>query len=128
MREKVLITGASGFIGFHLIEAALSKRLDVYAAVRKGSDVSHLKDYDITFCELDYTNVQGLAQQLAAAGFNYIIHAAGATRAGSQQLYDTINASYAFNLASAAIAGLGTQLQKFVLVSSLAAVGPLNSR
>ena len=128
MKEKVLITGASGFIGFHLIEAALSKRLDVYAAVRPGSDISHLKEYDIGFCELDYTNVKILSKQLAAIGCHYIIHAAGATRAGSQQMYDTVNASYAFNLASAALEGLGSQLRQFVFVSSLAAAGPLNSR
>ncbi|HEX6431330.1 MAG TPA: NAD-dependent epimerase/dehydratase family protein [Niastella sp.] len=127
MKEKVLITGASGFIGFHLIEAALRQRFDVYAAVRSGSDISHLKEYDIKFCELDYTNVKELSKQLAATGCHYIIHAAGATRAGSQQMYDTINASYAFNLASAAVEGLESQLRKFVFVSSLAAVGPLNS-
>ena len=128
MKEKVLITGASGFVGFHLIEAALAKGLDVYAAVRKGSDIKHLKEYDIRFCELDYTNSSLLAEQLAAAGFTYIIHAAGATRAATQQTYDTINADYAFNLASAAVTGLGTVLKKFVFVSSLAAVGPLESR
>jgi nucleoside-diphosphate-sugar epimerase len=43
-------------------------------------------------------------------------------------MYDTVNASYAFNLASAALEGLGSQLRQFVFVSSLAAVGPLNSR
>jgi UDP-glucose 4-epimerase len=128
MKEKVLITGASGFVGFHLIEAALGKGLDVYAAVRPGSDIKHLKEYDISFCELDYTHSPQLVKQLAAGGFNYIIHAAGATRAGTQQMYDTINASYAFNLASAAVEGLGGVLKKFVLVSSLAAVGPLDSR
>ena len=47
MREKVLITGASGFIGYHLIETALRKRLEVVAAVRPGSDIDHLKEYDI---------------------------------------------------------------------------------
>lgn len=128
MKEKVLITGASGFIGFHLIEEALLRNLDVYAAVRPGSNLKHLKEYAINFCELDYTNVQELTKQLAAGGYTYIIHAAGATRAGSQQMYDTINASYAFNLASAAVEGLGPLLKKFVLVSSLAAVGPLDSR
>jgi nucleoside-diphosphate-sugar epimerase len=128
MKEKVLITGASGFVGFHLIEAALDKGLEVYAAVRAGSDTRHLKEFDIRFCELDYTNEQLLAEQLAAAGFTYIIHAAGATRAASQQSYDTINAGYAYNLANAAVKGLGNGLKKFVLISSLAAVGPLDSR
>jgi len=127
MKEKVLITGASGFIGFHLVEAALNRGLSVCAAIRPGSAIDHLKEYDIEFCELDYTNVKRLAEQLAATGCHYIIHAAGATRANSQQAYDTVNADYAFNLASAAVEGLGSQLRQFVFVSSLAAVGPLNS-
>jgi UDP-glucose 4-epimerase len=45
MRQKVLITGASGFVGFHLIEAALAKGLDVYAAIRKSSDIRHFQSY-----------------------------------------------------------------------------------
>jgi len=128
MKEKVLITGASGFVGFHLIVEALRRDLEVYAAVRKGSDTRHLKEFDLRFCELDYTNPSMLEKQIADGGFNYIIHAAGATRAGSQQQYDTINAGYAFNLANAAAAVPGTVLKKFVLISSLAAVGPLDSR
>jgi UDP-glucose 4-epimerase len=127
MKEKVLITGASGFIGFHLIEAALRNGLSVYAGIRAGSDVSHLKGYDIRYCELDYTNRELLTEQVAATGCNYIVHAAGATRAVTQQAYDTINADYGVNLASAALAGLGDRLIKFVYVSSLAAMGPLNS-
>lgn len=125
MKEKVLITGASGFVGFHLIEAALQRGFAVCAAVRKGSNIHHLKEYDIEYCELDYTNKALLATQLAATGCTYIIHAAGATRAASQQAYNTINADYAFNLAGAALEGLGSRLQRFVFISSLAAVGPL---
>lgn len=124
MNEKVLITGASGFIGFHLVEAALRRGLSVQAAIRAGSDVNHLKGYNIGFCELDYSNRELLAKQLAATGCSYIVHAAGVTRAGSQQAYDTINAEYAFNLASAALEGLGNRLVRFVFVSSLAAIGP----
>ncbi len=128
MKEKVLITGASGFIGFHLIEAALQKGLAVCAAVRPGSVIDHLKGFDLEFCELDYTNEEMLVKQLAATGSKYIIHAAGATRAGSQQAYDTINAGYTLNLANAALKVPGKQITRFVFMSSLAAVGPLNDR
>lgn len=128
MKERILITGASGFIGFHLIEAALGRGLTVYAAVRTGSDVRHLKGYDIEFCELNYTNVELLTKQLEAIGCQYIIHAAGTTRTGSQEAYNAINAGYTVNLASAAIQALGSKLLKFVFISSLAALGPLNSR
>lgn len=126
MKEKVLITGASGFIGYHLIEAALRRGLAVCAGVRKGSDISHLKAFDITYCTLDYANQNVLAKQLADAGCRYIVHAAGATRAATQQAYDTINAQYTYNLAAAAVEALGDQLVSFALVSSLAAIGPLN--
>lgn len=128
MKEKVLITGASGFIGFHLIEAALQKGLAVVAAVRRESAIDHLKSYDIEYCELDYANEAQLTKQLAATGCNYIIHAAGATRAGSQQAYDTINAEYTFNLASAALKVPNKQITRFVFMSSLAAVGPLSDK
>src|SRR5689334_8065859 len=103
MKKKVLITGASGFIGFHLIEAALKRGLAVCAAVRPGSAIDHLKSYDLEYCELDYTNEALLTEQLTATGCDYIIHAAGATRAGSQEAYNTINATYTFNLASASL-------------------------
>ncbi|GAB3834279.1 hypothetical protein GCM10028895_54360 [Pontibacter rugosus] len=43
MKERVLITGASGFVGYHLIEAALQAGMDVYAAVRASSEVAHLE-------------------------------------------------------------------------------------
>lgn len=128
MKEKVLITGASGFIGFHLIEAAMRQGLSVYAGVRSGSDVSHLKGYDVRFCALDYNKPDELKRQLAATGCQYIVHAAGATRAASQDAYDTINAQYALNLAQAAMEGLGHRLASFALVSSLAAMGPLDNR
>jgi UDP-glucose 4-epimerase len=128
MKERILITGASGFIGFHLIEAALRRGFAVYAAIREGSDVRHLKGYDIEFCELTYRNVSLLTKQLEAIGCQYIIHAAGATRAASQEAFDTINAVYAVNLAKAAMQTSGSKLLKFVFISSLAALGPLNAR
>lgn len=128
MKESILITGASGFIGFHLIEAALNSGLTVYAAIRAGSDVRHLKGYDIRFCELKYDNVEELTKQLEEIGCQYIIHAAGTTRTGSQEAYNAINAGYALNLANAAMQALGNKLVKFVFTSSLAALGPLNER
>lgn len=124
-KEKVLITGASGFLGSHLITSALEKGLDVYAAVRKSSDVRHLKNLPISWSYLDYEDPAALQKELAEKRFNYIIHAAGVTKAVKQEDFNHINASYAVNLAKAIDLSEG-YFKKMVFISSLAAIGPLN--
>ncbi|HEY8784687.1 MAG TPA: NAD(P)-dependent oxidoreductase [Mucilaginibacter sp.] len=126
MKERVLITGASGFIGYHLIEEALKNNIEVYVAVRKSSRIDHLGSFDINYTYPDFTNISALKQELEENKYDYIIHAAGVTRARSQKEYNHINAGYTHNLALAALES-GINLKKFVLISSLAAVGPLNS-
>jgi UDP-glucose 4-epimerase len=125
MKEKVLITGASGFVGYHLLAEALQNSLEVYAAVRKNSRVEHLKDVDVKYTYLDYADVNALTQEIQDKQYDYIIHAAGITRAISVAEYDLVNATFTENLAKAAVRA-GT-VKKFVFISSLAAIGPLSN-
>jgi nucleoside-diphosphate-sugar epimerase len=121
MKKRVLITGASGFVGYHLIIEALNSGLDVYAAVRASSDVSHLKDLNITFTDLEYNSIKALRKNLSENKYNYIIHASGTTKAKNEAEYNRVNAEYSQNLG---IAAVESNIEKFVFVSSLAAVGP----
>jgi UDP-glucose 4-epimerase len=125
MKERVLITGASGFVGYHLIIEALQNNLEVYAAIRKSSSVDHLKGLDVKFVYLDFDNLNSLVQELREKQYHYIIHAAGALRALTPVEYNYINADYTYNLAQAAVI-TRQSFKKFVLISSLAALGPLN--
>lgn len=125
MKERVLITGASGFVGYHLITEALQNNLEVFVAVRKNSKVDHLRDLDIQYTYPQFNDLESLKKDIEENQYNYIIHAAGATRARSVEEYNTINAEYTSNLAQAALAS--GKLKKFVLISSLAAIGPLNT-
>jgi len=124
MKQKVLITGASGFVGFHLIEAALANDLDVYAAVRKSSDIKHLSSYKLNYTYLDFSSIESLAKELEEKQYDFIIHAAGTTKAISQDEYNKVNSLYTINLAQA-IEKSGIPLKKIVFISSLAAIGPL---
>ena len=121
--KRVLITGASGFVGYHLIDAAVKQGYEVFAAVRRASKVDHLKSLPISFTFLNFENVTSLEKEIKEKKYNYIIHAAGITKAGNKEKYETVNAVYTFNLASA-VKKSGVELQKFVFVSSLSAIGP----
>ncbi|MEJ0101826.1 MAG: NAD(P)-dependent oxidoreductase [Bacteroidota bacterium] len=124
MKEKVLITGASGFLGFHLIEAALANNLQVFAAVRKSSNIDHLRNLPVTFTYPDFGNLSKLQEEIISGQYAYIIHAAGITKANSKQEYDLVNAGYSFNLGKVAEQAKDS-IKKFIYISSLAAIGPL---
>lgn len=123
MNKRVLITGASGFVGYHLIQAAVAQNFEVYAAVRRSSKVDHLKSLPVQFTYPELASVKELENDFIANKYNYIVHAAGTTKARTKEEYDTVNAGYTKNLAEA-VQRSGLELEKFVLVSSLAAVGP----
>lgn len=124
MRGKLLITGASGFVGYHLITEALAQGYEVHAAIRKSSNIDHLKDLPLQYIYLDYSSASRLQNDLKSEDYHYVIHAAGITKAKNEGVYNQVNAAASRELASACVATQGS-LNKFVLVSSLAALGPL---
>ena len=122
--KKVFLTGGSGFVGYHLIKEAVARGYEVYAAVRKSSQVDHLSEFPVKFVYPDFNNVAALAKDFAEQQYDYIIHAAAATRASSQQAFNAANADITKTLAQAVVAS-GISLKKFVFVSSLAVLGPI---
>jgi nucleoside-diphosphate-sugar epimerase len=123
MSEKVLITGASGFLGYHLVNAAIKNGFEVYAAVRKSSNVKHLESLPINYVTLNFEDADEMAKVIGEKKFDYVIHAAGTTKALSEQEYDLINNAYTINLAKAAEKNKQF-IKRFVFISSLAAIGP----
>ncbi|MBO7044911.1 MAG: NAD(P)-dependent oxidoreductase, partial [Prevotella sp.] len=53
---KILITGASGFIGSFIVEEALKRGFETWAAVRKSSSREWLQDERIHFIELNLSS------------------------------------------------------------------------
>ena len=128
MKKKVLITGASGFIGSFLVEEALQQGYEVYAGIRKSSSRQFLQQKELNFLELDFSCPATLLQQLNSfakenGSFDYLIHNAGITQAARPQDFHTVNFHYTQYLAEAVKAS-EMPLQKFVLISSLATYGP----
>ena len=80
----------------------------------------------IQYSYLNYENVEELTKEIADKKINYIIHAAGTTKALKQEVFEQVNVAYTVNLAKAAQMS-GNSFLKMVFISSLAAVGPLKA-
>lgn len=127
MTKRILITGATGFIGSFLVEEALRQGYEVVAGIRKSSKTHYLKDLDIQYAVLDLTHPELLQQQITdlqkTSPFEYVIHNAGITQESRHEDFIRSNYHYTRNLAKAA-GDTEVAVKKFVLVSSLAAFGP----
>lgn len=122
--KKILVTGASGFIGSFVVEEALKRGFETWAAVRKGSSRRYLQDGRIRFIELDLDDPDGLRGRLAGIGFDYVVHAAGATKCLHAADFFRINTQGTKHLA-AAVAATCPGLKRFVFISSLSVLGPV---
>lgn len=124
---KILITGASGFIGSFIVEEALKKGFDTWAAVRKSSSKEYLKDERINFIELNLSSKAQLIEQLRGHDFDYVVHAAGVTKCLNKQDFHRINTEGTKNLLDA-ILELQMPLKRFVFVSSLSVFGAIKEQ
>lgn len=124
--KKILITGASGFVGSFLVEEALKRNLEVHAGVRKTSSRRYLQDHRIQFFEVDFEDVDGMASRLRTLQFDYIIHNAGIVGAPNRADYFRVNYEYSRKFVDA-IKLAELKLEKFTYTSSLAAFGPASN-
>jgi dihydroflavonol-4-reductase len=108
-----LVTGATGFIGGHLVQKLCASGIPVRAMVRRID-----RDWPCAVAQCDLLAGGGLEDALN--GVDTVIHLAGATKALSNEDYYRANAGATAALARA----LGTRRVRLVHVSSLAAAGP----
>lgn len=124
---KILITGASGFIGSFLVEEALRQGMDTWAAVRKSSSREYLRDKRINLIELNLSSREKLTKQLSGHDFDYVVHAAGVTKCTDKNDFRRINTEGTKNLVETLLA-LGTPLKRFVYISSLSIMGAIREQ
>lgn len=127
LRPKVLVTGASGFIGGFLVEEALRRGYEVWAGVRAGSSRAHLQDECIHFIDLAYNDLEALTAQLRDfvrehGRWTYVIHNAGLTKTLDKKNFFRVNATYTHHLIEA-LAAADIKPDKFILMSSLSSYG-----
>jgi len=121
--STTLITGASGFIGHHLVAALRTQGKRVTCLVRTTSNAERLNELG---CELvfgDVTHADSLASAIRASRPKCIYHLAGLTKARRKQQLFEVNEQGCRNLLTAA-ATLSSP-PTVVFVSTLAVAGPV---
>lgn len=120
-KPLALITGATGFIGSHLVESLLNEGFRVRGLVRPTNDLRWIKDLEIELLSGSLHDPLFLKQ--AVSGADYIFHLAGAVRAKDPKDFYFHNTRATMNLARAAIKA-APGLKRFLFASSQAAAGP----
>jgi nucleoside-diphosphate-sugar epimerase len=120
MADRVLVTGATGFVGSHVAQALVEAGYEVRCGARATSDLRWISGLDTERVPLD---VRGKPEDISRAVENVdvVVHAAGITRARRPEDYYSVNAEGTRRIATAA---LRAGVRRFVLISSLAARGP----
>jgi len=125
--KKILITGASGFIGGFLVQEALNRGYEVWAGIRPGSDRSRLEDTRIHFIQLIYDDQEILTGQFEEfreqyGAWDFVIHNAGITKTLDKKDFFAVNAENTYHFLEALNAA-DCKPEKFLLMSSLSSYG-----
>lgn len=116
---RALVTGATGFVGSHLVEALQRRAATVTVLVRSLAKASHLEASGVRVVPGDLQDPRALER--AAAGQDVVFHVAGLVAARSEAEFLRANRDGTANVVAAAARGGAPRL---ILVSSMAASGP----
>ena len=77
MKKNILITGASGFVGSHVLDDCLKNNFNVHAIFRHSKkNVSFAKKYKKQIFPIFYNNIYEIKNKLTNCKIDYVVHCA----------------------------------------------------
>lgn len=120
---KVLLTGANGFVGSHILDVLLARGLPTVALLRKGSNPRFIQAH-LSRVEIRHGAIGDPASlRDAMRDVTHVIHCAGATKALTAAGFYEVNQAGTRHVVEA-VHARGQGIQRVVHISSLAAAGP----
>jgi nucleoside-diphosphate-sugar epimerase len=117
---SVIVTGATGFIGRHLV-SALAEAGEEVRCLTRGASTAESRP-KVSFHRVAYERSDLSLSDEIFAGATHVYHLAGATKAVSAGAFDLANVQTTARLLARITASVG--VPRFVYVSSQAAAGP----
>ncbi len=121
-RSPVFVTGASGFVGSHLVDALLERGHRVTCLVRPCSDLRWLSGKPLRLEQGDLLDDRARLAELVS-GHAVVFHVAGAVRAMDYKSFLRVNRDGTENILKACL-GASPPPRRFVHVSSVGVAGP----
>ena len=120
--QPVLVTGASGFIGRHLVRRMIERGCRVSCLVRASSRIDELRSAGVQLITGDVTDRAAMGSALEASQAGVVFHLAGLVKALGEDDFARVNAGGVESVAAACADRADPPV--LVVVSSLAAAGP----
>lgn len=120
--NPVLVTGASGFIGRHLVQRMIERGCRVSCLVRAASRADDLRSAGVQRITGDVTDSAGIERALEVSQAGVVFHLAGLTKAMPRADFARVNTGGVASVAGACADRADPPV--LVVVSSLAAAGP----
>ena len=115
--SRAFVTGGTGFVGSHLVEALLERDYELRCLVRK--EPKWLESLPVAVVHGDLFDEGALREGMD--GVDVVYHVAGMTRAPNRDVLDLVNVDGTLNVLDAANEMV---VGKVLVTSSIAAVGP----
>jgi dihydroflavonol-4-reductase len=120
-KERVLCTGATGFIGRHLVRALRQRDCELVCLVHPTDDITPLADLDATIIRADLEDKRSLYK--ACSDYSHVYHLAAVLMNPDPETFYRVNLLGTKNLVEVFLES-GIKPHRFLFTSSIAAVGP----